>query len=279
MAIEEAGANPQLMAEAIHGQLGNLSGAVPVCAIALALDIHEIREKWLTSFEGALITTAEKGFGSILVNKHSSPQRRRFTVAHELHHFLNPYHRPTAGTGFECLREDMIVTAKDTWYLRQEAEANSFAIELLTPRKRVETFLNAPADLQLVVEIASEFDISKEAATRRYVTLHDECLAVAFSRENRFLYSAPAPTFPKLRLFKGDAMPQLPGGSGRSVSEVEEADPGDWLMDPAGWTLSVQTLVQERGYATSLLIGTEPGVNDPLELEDTYERFSKLSDR
>ena len=130
MAIEEAGANPQLMAEAIHSQLGDLSGAVPVHLIALALDIDEIREEWLTSFEGALITTAEKGYGSILVNKGSSWQRRCFTVGHELHHLLNPYHRQTADIGFECRREDMIVAVGDSGHFRQEAEANSFAIEL-----------------------------------------------------------------------------------------------------------------------------------------------------
>ena len=49
-----------------------------------------------------------------------------------------------------------------------------------------------------------------------------------------------------------------------------------WL-NSSGWALSVQTLVQESAYSTSLLIGTEPEDGDPSELEDTYERFSRFS--
>jgi len=63
IAIEEVGANPERVAQAIHDQLPGLKGAVPVYDIARALDIEEIREEALTSFEGALIATPEKGRG------------------------------------------------------------------------------------------------------------------------------------------------------------------------------------------------------------------------
>jgi Zn-dependent peptidase ImmA (M78 family) len=84
IAVEEAGANPERQAQAIHDQLAGLDRAVPVYEVARALDIEEIREEALTSFEGALIATPQKGRGSILVNKRSSRQRRRYTVGHEL---------------------------------------------------------------------------------------------------------------------------------------------------------------------------------------------------
>jgi Zn-dependent peptidase ImmA (M78 family) len=45
-------------------------------------------------FEGALLTTAERDTGAIVVNKNASPQRQRFTLAHELGHLLNPWHVP-----------------------------------------------------------------------------------------------------------------------------------------------------------------------------------------
>src|SRR3712207_5591168 len=94
MRLEDVGANPERLAEAIHDQLPGIGGAVPVHDIARALDIVEIREEPLTSFEGALITSPEKDRGAILVNALSSPQRRRYTVGHELGHFLNPWHKP-----------------------------------------------------------------------------------------------------------------------------------------------------------------------------------------
>ena len=62
--------------------------------IARALDIHEIRVEPLSNFEGALITTAERGYGSILVNGNVDRRRQTFTIAHELGHFLNIWHRP-----------------------------------------------------------------------------------------------------------------------------------------------------------------------------------------
>ena len=108
MALDDVGANPQRIAEAIHEQLGEGSGPVPVREIARALDIVEIREEPLTNIEGALVTTPERGSGSILVNANSDPRRRRFSIGHELGHFLNAWHRPTSPGGFQCSRSDMI---------------------------------------------------------------------------------------------------------------------------------------------------------------------------
>ena len=68
MALDDVGVNPRRLAEAIHAQLGEGSGPVPVNEIARALDIHEIREERLAAIEAALLTTPERGYGSILLN-------------------------------------------------------------------------------------------------------------------------------------------------------------------------------------------------------------------
>jgi Zn-dependent peptidase ImmA (M78 family) len=67
-------------------------------------------------------------------------------------------------------------------HIQQEAEANTFAIELLTPRRLLQQHLKPAAELNHALAIAERFDISREAATRRYVALHRNCLAVVFSR-------------------------------------------------------------------------------------------------
>jgi len=153
MEIDEAGRNdPVRLAEAIHRQLGSSSGPVPVREIALALDIVEIREESLASFEGALVTSHERSEGSILVNRSSNRQRRRYSIGHELLHFLNPLHEQTTANGFECSRADMALSGRlDGGGLRrhdrQEVEANRFAIELLAPVTRMRSFLGGFADL------------------------------------------------------------------------------------------------------------------------------------
>ena len=88
MEIEETGPNPEKLAAAIHHQLGNIDGPVPVDAIAGALDIVQIRSEPLNNLEGALITSPERDIGMILVNASSGRQRCRYSLSHELGHFL-----------------------------------------------------------------------------------------------------------------------------------------------------------------------------------------------
>jgi Zn-dependent peptidase ImmA (M78 family) len=90
MTIEDAGANPQKLAYAIHRQLALRSGWVRIDEIAAALGIIEIRYEEFDSFEGALITRPERDMGMILVKASQNERRRRFTIAHELGHFLSP---------------------------------------------------------------------------------------------------------------------------------------------------------------------------------------------
>ena len=212
MVIEDVGSNPERLAAAIHTQLELEIGSVPVHSIATALDIQEIRTEPLDNIEGALITTPERGVGSILVNRNSSRQRRRFTMVHELGHFLNPWHQPATPEGFRCSRSDMIQSdlQHKNLYLRQEAEANTFAIELLAPRKLVRRYAVGAPDLDRVIEMATALDISKEASARRYVALHSDKLAVVFSKEGRVRYVCRANDFPWLTARTGDLLPALP---------------------------------------------------------------------
>src|SRR5690242_4972028 len=113
MAIEEAGLNPVRLAEAIHAQLGDREGAVPIQEIAASLDIDEIRERPLSNLEAALVTTPERDRGRVLLNSRSSRQRRRFSLGHELLHFLNPVHEQTSADGFHCTRRDMSMSSSD----------------------------------------------------------------------------------------------------------------------------------------------------------------------
>lgn len=282
IALDEVGANPARLASAIHKQLGDGRGAVPVTEIAKALDIVEIRVEPLTNFEGALVTIPERGFGSILVNQRSNNKRRRFTIAHELLHFLSPIHQPTSPDGFYCGVQDMIANDLDSQdlHVRQEAEANVFAIELLAPLKRIKPYLQGEPDLAAVLAMSLEMDISKEAAARRYVSCHGETLAVVFSNDGRFLYPQRSREFPWLTLRKNMALPDLPRGAlATGLSEVEDAEADNWIERSDGVQLTVQALHQEAGRAITLLrIISTNDTDDKGGIDDAFERFTRSRD-
>jgi Zn-dependent peptidase ImmA (M78 family) len=85
-------------------------------------------------------------------------------------------------------------------HLRQEAEANTFAIELLAPAKLIQKQLSRPADLEHVLAIADNQKISREAAARRYTELHHESLAVVFSMNGWVRYAEKGEGFPGTRI-------------------------------------------------------------------------------
>ncbi len=281
MEIEEVGANPKRLAEEIHRQLGPWPGRVPVHKIARALDIVEIREEFLDNCEAALIVLPERSYGSILLNLNSSPQRRRYSVGHELLHFLNPWHESSSPRGFQCSRQDMMETkaCANDLHRRQEAEANEFAIELLAPSARIRPYIETPADLKQALAIARDLDISREAAARRYVALHDERLAVVFVSNGQLRYAESGAEFPHLSIAKGQPVPFLPTRIGAgTLSEMEEVDGVDWLQRPDGACVSAQIFRQRDGYAT-VLLKAELDDADDSELEDTYQRFTKAGPR
>ncbi|MBZ0215923.1 MAG: ImmA/IrrE family metallo-endopeptidase [Fimbriimonadaceae bacterium] len=265
MEIEEAAPNPENIAIEIHSQLGERQGSVRVNAIAAALDIIEIRSQILTNFEGALITTPERGYGSILVNELSGPQRQSFTIAHELGHFLNPWHKSFNVTGFKCTRSDLRVGVGSQQALRdlsryeiQEKEANRFAAELLLPTSRVQAQLTFPPNLESVISIAREFDVSREASARRYIQLQTIPMAIAFSRDGQLRYWETGTLFPETKLQPKDNMP-LPSQTGQktNITEPEETNPANWLAKPTGQIVTAQTLYQQEGYAMTLIVVTQ----------------------
>jgi Zn-dependent peptidase ImmA (M78 family) len=77
----------------------NLPIPVPVEELAIQLDIERIAELETDGFEGGLITDDDRSTGIILVNRKAFKGRRRFTVGHELGHFLMRTHRPFMKAG------------------------------------------------------------------------------------------------------------------------------------------------------------------------------------
>ena len=252
--IESAGPDPVHLATALLKQMPHLDREVPIEDIALALDIRGIEKTSLRSLAGCLQCDPLKSYGQIVVNANDPPRRRRYTIAHELGHFLNERHRPTSKYGFDCTTDDMAAPRRTGRRQQQECEAKTFAIEVLTPRRLLARHLTPPAELDRALAIAQRFDISREAAVRRYVALHDNCLAAVFSRGDRVRYIEKPDGFPRTSVWSGDPLPAGPEHKGTSLTSLDEVDPADWLAWPDRGALFAQTLFQEDSFAITLLL-------------------------
>ena len=233
-------------------------------ALCQLLDIAAIEDKPLTSFAAALIMDANKAYGSIVIAQGTSPKRRRFSIGHELGHFLIPSHLPQPGQPFSCSAADLRVsdTHEKNRGRQIEAEANRFAAHLLMPPARIRAGLRSrQPDLSEVVRLAREFKVSKEAMARSYAEAHRETLAVVILRGGRVERIYRPDDFPWIEARVGEPIPQdsiacvhslAPG----EISEMEECETGTWLSERNAARveiLSEQVLGQCDCYATVLL--------------------------
>ena len=281
MEIDDAGANPKRLAEAIVKQLPTGIRAVPVREIASAIDIYEIREAVLDGLEGGLIVPEDKSNGAILVHSERHEARKRYTIAHEIGHYVNPTHRTSNPDGFMCSRKDMNVESAKAGdrHAKMELEANQFAAELLMPDALVSAFLERKvgADLDHIFALADWFEVSKEAAARRYIARQDLAAAIVFSHNGVIRYIKTNGTFPRLSLWNGAPIPAdcLSATSRAEIGSVTETveSPGHlWLERSAGLSLGEQTVSQKNGYRMTLLTIEQ---DEPEEDEWEAPRFRR----
>jgi hypothetical protein len=106
--------------------------------------------------------------------------RQRFTLAHEVGHFLLPWQQEISSP---CTKEKI-----ETWdeeLYRPELDANRFAAEILMPRELVSTHLRAEPTMESVESIAGACGTSLTASAFRLVTLTSYRVAVVWSQGNR----------------------------------------------------------------------------------------------
>lgn len=254
-------ATPAAIVGEIMRQNPQIPFPVPLEPLAAASGIERIEDMTTEGFEGMLMTDPEKSRGVILVKANGNHRRRRFTIGHELGHFLLPWHRQTA---FKCTAENIKETSGDSKASRSqemETEANAFASELLMPsgefKKRLRSF-NEP-DVKQVVELSSLFDTSIEATARRFMNLSDYPVAFVFSRHDNIRYWAKGPEFPYLlRVRNGHPLPRdcSARAPGDGIADMDEVDGATWLSDERGRlpdAILEQTLYQQDGYKITLL--------------------------
>jgi Zn-dependent peptidase ImmA (M78 family) len=130
---------------------------VDVIAIANEIGIKVYKVDWEENISG-MIKKNENGDCAIYVNGRHVPQRQRFTIAHELAHYI--LHRPQIGDG---IADDAMYRSGLSNHV--EAEANALAADILMPRDKVNELWKDPNSS--LRSIAIKFDVSDQAMAIR----------------------------------------------------------------------------------------------------------------
>lgn len=224
-------------------------------------------------FVGALQTDMEKTKGIILAASGLSRARRRFTVSHELGHYLIPAHRGDK----RCTPRDLMESRRDTSHQKEEAQANRFAAGLLMPKPwfvdQIDT-LGTP-DIDHLRILGATYDVSQEAAASRYAELSAEACAFVFLKDGRIRYSRASRSFPDLAIRSGDLAPSEchDASNARSWQDVRASD---WLRPTSERNpeLRVQILNQVRGFQTALLLIDTIDEIDAEEDDDLLRKYT-----
>jgi Zn-dependent peptidase ImmA (M78 family) len=255
--------SPSSIAARIHELEPGLPLALPIEQLCRRLDIGSISEIATGAFEAALVMDELKAHGSILLAAGRMPERQRYSLGHELGHFLIPSHRPTADRPFQCSLTDFhLLNEHDRDHGRRiEAEANRFAAHLLMPPVRVRKLIGqGESSLQGIVAMAREFQVSKEAMARAWVDANRNPAAIIVLQHGRVERCYRHDDFPWIAVEKGQQVPEDSLAAGEfqpgTYSEIEEVDPETWLSErDAKRTLELteQVLAQRDGFALVLL--------------------------
>jgi Zn-dependent peptidase ImmA (M78 family) len=246
---------PEQLVDEILRQNPELPVPVPLEEVARLAGISDFKPIASEGFEGALIANAEKSEGVIFYSTAAARPRQRFTIGHELGHFLLPWHRQSS---FQCKAQDLAFGANTEW----EVQANQFSAELIMPKplvmKRLRRF--SEPDLLHVLELAKEFETSIEMTARRYVELNEYPCAIVFAKDNLVRYSTRSEFFEHpLCVRKGDRLPtKSPSRQATgSPEEWDELDSYWWLKEDSNGelpdSLYEQTLRQDNGFKLILL--------------------------
>jgi IrrE N-terminal-like domain len=133
---------------------------VRVAAMAHELGLEVFKSPLKPNISGLIepSETAKSGF-RIRINRHELAERQRFTLAHEIGHYV--LHRDKIGGGIVDS-----VMYRSNLSSRYEVEANKFAADLIMPMVRVKEKFDqlgrVPSD-EAIASLASHFRVSQAA--------------------------------------------------------------------------------------------------------------------
>lgn len=162
------------LAEGLTEKFHQHQPPVAVDRIARELGLRIVHEKLDDGVSGLLIS--RNGSAIICVHKKDSPERQRFTIGHEVGHFVLR-HQFDAGEHVHVDRGNYISQRgprASEGIDPKEIEANQFAASLLMPERMIQKELQKlprPLMDQHVQQLAEKFEVSEQAMTIRLASL------------------------------------------------------------------------------------------------------------
>jgi len=252
---------PNQIVDEIISQNPNISAPVPIEEIADAAGICKIEYEPLGALEGALVANEFKSKGVIIVNnKDDLHHRQKYTIGHELGHFMIPSHNHEMGCSIEYMKNN-------NGLAKIEAQANEFSSKILMPHTifRKTKYFDAFPSISNTQEQAALFDVSLEACINRYVALHHDAVLAIFYKDKKFRYyrkSDYIPFYFSQKHQKG--LPTVFGSLSKKVDTKienqyyeEYVDASVWFDKHNDYVLPEEVLeevyVQRNGYSVTLL--------------------------
>lgn len=152
--------------------------------------IVEISGKAFDRFDGALLFNADKPTKKewgIVFNENATPGRQRFTISHELGHFV--LHREMR-RAFKCGTDEVCTSAGEETDI--EAEADKFASYLLMPADDVRAQIDS-RDLSVTIdhlsELAEHYGVSLQAALLKWLELTERRALIIVHIDGHMLWA------------------------------------------------------------------------------------------
>lgn len=247
----------------------------------------------LPGFEGALYRTERPGkieWALIYNSAIEVPGRIRFTMAHELGHYI--LHRKSRDE-FQCSEADMLQWESDDKL--QEAEADVFASYLLMPIDDFQRAIGtAPVDMDVLNVCAQRYGVSLTAAILKWLEFTSQRAVLVMSRDGYILWARSSQSALRSGAFfrtKNAVVPVPMGTLAMSTDSVAAERQGielaarTWFpQEPKEVVLREMRIVSDRYEQTmSLLIlpKAEPGwvreeEDDNTESNDDHIRSGRL---
>lgn len=177
--------------------------------IAQPDDLHQLRqivfargaiyrEQPISGAEARLLTGIDKPVITVSSSPTVNPQRRRFSIAHELGHL--EMHRESAFL-ISCAKDDIQYKPNNA-KINIEQEANQFASSFLMPKRFVQKpFSEKEPSFEIISEWAKKLDTSLTATAIRFTQLSIEPVAIVFSLDGIIQYFNASPAFSDLGVF------------------------------------------------------------------------------
>ncbi len=252
---------PKQLVEEIYRQCPDITPPIPVEEIARAVGIYAIKAMPTKDVEGMLVADDGKTSGVIFYKESSPLGRQRFTIGHELGHFLLLHH----GSEQSCTPSDIKFSSSSNVLKVLESEANQFSQLLLMPDSLISNAINSSVvSMGLLKLISDSFEMSFEAMSNKCSSLSDTPFALVYSKDGIVRYCwRDGKKFPYWMPFKAkDVMPPSSQAIGLSqpeetISHPVEVDPSEWISVKRNQSrpdkLIEQTYTQLDGYQVTMI--------------------------